>query len=678
MKYKNKKSVNYYGAVYRITDTNKDGYWDRQMVYIGQTIQLLKNRFYVDLNYPHNKYLENAVNRYNKRFKIISIDSEHAQTKGGEFKMEVIKKCHTLRELNQEEITQIKYHKSHIPTYHKYIAGNIIPLYGYNLSKGGGARPYFTGVLHPLYVHINKRLLEDLVNKGYLNYEIAREFNLTRDIINDKIRDLYPNLNSLYDLRVHINAVKQYRERKISVSNESFHMNRIKENYTAIDKVLLEGLLKEDLSSLEIDEIFLKKLVFLGFSKQRICKKIKLGDHACIERIQEIFNFNNFTEFRDMYFLKPRIITILKASIISYNNITQKINTGYKSIKPLNKTSRAGVKASIKRIWNNEFSFYFELFSKHKTRASYEFLKYLNRRFYVYPRINDEFNTILLDSEKNPDEIDCEMLELLIYEGKNIQKISDILRMPYKWTSKWSLRILGMDYTTARDKFYWKAKLYKIIEDHPNIPSCRDIANNLNIAQSNLNSLLNRVFCEELKELGNIDNLIKSIKKSSSPKFRMDPLIFLKEKYIIFFKRKYSVSEISDFLTISRSKIRNDLKEGWNDLYKHSNKDFKNFLCILYEKYSKLPENSRFYNILRNILPSIYQLILNRSKNEFNTRLLSNITPFDRTTLNDYMREIFLPKNIVKIKTLSYNKFPTVYKLTNYGFSLIQSDEIFV
>ena len=58
--------------------------------------------------------------------------------------------------------------------------------------------------------------------------------------------------------------------------------------------------------------------------------------------------------------------------------------------------------------------------------------------------------------------------------------------------------------------------------------------------------------------------------------------------------------------------------------------------------------------------------------------MLSDITPFDRTTLNDYMRDIFLPNNIVKIKVCSYSKFPTVYELTKYGFSLNQSDEFFV
>lgn len=57
---------------------------------------------------------------------------------------------------------------------------------------------------------------------------------------------------------------------------------------------------------------------------------------------------------------------------------------------------------------------------------------------------------------------------------------------------------------------------------------------------------------------------------------------------------------------------------------------------------------------------------------------LSNITPFDRTTINDYMRDIFLPKNIVKIQSYSYSKFPTVYELTKYGFNLNNSVEIFV
>lgn len=670
----------YYGVIYKITDTNKDGYWDYKMVYIGQTIQTLVKRFYADLNYPHNKYLEHAINRYNKKFTIISIDSEHAQTKGGELKIEVIKKCYNLYQLNQEEIKTIMLNKSHIPTYHKYIGGKIIPLYGYNMSKGGGARLSLTGKLHPLYIHIDKSTLENLVIEGFLNNEIASEFDISRDRINEKVRNLYQDkgLNSLYDLRVHLNAIKQYRVRKTSITNESFHMQRIIDHYNTIDHVLLKELLESESSSLEIDEIFLNKLIFLGLSKNQISNKINLGERACIERIQEIFNINNFIEFRDLYFFKPRIVIILKEGFLAFNKITEKFNTGYKSSPPIYKLSTAGIKSPIQRIWNKEYNFYLKQFSEYEKKYSNEFLKFLNRMYYIYPRINAKFVDVLINSEKNPDEIDCDMLKLLIYDGYNIKQISNILKMPYIWTRDWFSRIIRMDYNTARDKFYWRARIYKIIKEKSSIPSQRELSYELNILENNLYKILNRVFNNELKKLGNIKSVFENIKEFFFPNYKENLLNALKNKYIPFLSRKYSISEMYNSLGITEETIRRELKEGWDNLYKSSQNNFKTFIECLYNKYSILPESPRFYQILRAILPSLYMLISRQSKNEFTTRVLSNITPFDRTTLNDYMRDIFLPKNIVKIQSYSYSKFPTVYEMTKYGFNLNNSVEIFV
>ena len=81
-----------YGVIYIIIDTNKDKSLDSIKVYIGQTIQILRKRFYDDLNSPSNKYLKEAIERYNKKFKIFKIDNNHYRTKGGEFTIEVIKK----------------------------------------------------------------------------------------------------------------------------------------------------------------------------------------------------------------------------------------------------------------------------------------------------------------------------------------------------------------------------------------------------------------------------------------------------------------------------------------------------------------------------------------------------------------------------------------------------------
>ncbi len=55
---------NYYGVIYRLIDTANG------LVYIGQTIRTLRDRFKDHLKYPSNKFLKRAFNRYNYNLKI--------------------------------------------------------------------------------------------------------------------------------------------------------------------------------------------------------------------------------------------------------------------------------------------------------------------------------------------------------------------------------------------------------------------------------------------------------------------------------------------------------------------------------------------------------------------------------------------------------------------------------
>lgn len=48
----------FYGVIYKLVDNNTDKSLERKMIYIGQTVQSLKDRFMQHLRDPPNSYFE--------------------------------------------------------------------------------------------------------------------------------------------------------------------------------------------------------------------------------------------------------------------------------------------------------------------------------------------------------------------------------------------------------------------------------------------------------------------------------------------------------------------------------------------------------------------------------------------------------------------------------------------
>jgi predicted DNA-binding protein YlxM (UPF0122 family) len=180
----------YYGIIYRITDTNKDGCLKRKKFYIGRTVQALKERFSKNLRNPPNSFLARAFARYNKKFTIVKNGSINGsmsyRTKGGEFIIEVIKYCINVESINRSEIEEIEHHRSWIPKY-----GNK---YGYNVNRGGGdngiSREGQKGEDHYRWINIDEETLMEYIQNGLLLEEIAGEFGTSTPTIERRIRDL--------------------------------------------------------------------------------------------------------------------------------------------------------------------------------------------------------------------------------------------------------------------------------------------------------------------------------------------------------------------------------------------------------------------------------------------------------------------------------------------------------
>ncbi|MHA1439735.1 MAG: GIY-YIG nuclease family protein [Promethearchaeota archaeon] len=200
----------YYGVIYKITDN------DNGKVYIGQTIQPLRDRFRDHLKSPANQYLARAINRYNRSFRIIKNGIKNGamsyRTQYSEFSIEIIAYASDFFELNKLEKQYIKAYKSHIPTYGEK--------YGYNVQEGGDALTHKSGEDHWRWIIIDEDLLIKYIKKGFLVKEIAAEFGVSIATIERRIRELKDkyNVKNITEARRLFGGSKESTRRRAIIS----------------------------------------------------------------------------------------------------------------------------------------------------------------------------------------------------------------------------------------------------------------------------------------------------------------------------------------------------------------------------------------------------------------------------------------------------------------------------
>ena len=259
----------YYGVIYKLTDTANC------KVYIGQTIQVLRDRFRQHFKGPPNKYLAQAFFRFKKNFKIIENgiinNTMSYRTKGGEFTIAVIEYCADVYSINKAEIRYIEDHKSWIKKYGTK--------YGYNLNRGGGdsgiPKEGQKGEDHWRWIYIDTELLIELVQKGLLLDEIAREFGTSTPTIERRIRDLdhKHGVKNITDARELFGGSEQASIRRGIINKMSYP------NY----KIVLD----EDV----IEQIKLLK------NKKEIQEHLGIGRVQLIEKLNEM-GYNDLDEMR--------------------------------------------------------------------------------------------------------------------------------------------------------------------------------------------------------------------------------------------------------------------------------------------------------------------------------------------------------------------------------------------
>ncbi len=513
---------NYYGVIYKINDTATD------KVYIGQTIRSLRKRFKDHLNYPNNKFLRRAFETYNYELRIqkIPASKECISTTKGEFKMMVIRKCENLKELNEAEKEEIKNHKSCVKDYHSIINGKIIPLYGYNIDRGGrGTFPSY-GPDHPLYLQIKEEPLIELIRKGFFRSEIANEFTVSGTTISRRIYDSWhkEGIKNLEDARKYFGGSELYDLRKNKKIQNAHHMKRILIYYTKIDRILLRGLLNEGLTADEIDDVFLTKLIHKGYVASEIGKKVGLIDSKWMaKRFQHVLDMN-FQEARDEYFFRPRIVYLLKNGVKS-PQLTDFFNKDYKDLKvPIKKFCRKGIYNAMRRIWQRIYD-EFEQRSREegrwdpcrspleKNRLQFtHFYRYLIRIFSLYPKINKELAELLIDSDLSTKEIDQEFLLYLVQTGNSLEEMVNKYKSAYDPFRKWFKKVIGMNYNKAKDQFFWKHKILHLIKKYDPPHAINKIAIKLKASEHTIRTVVRRIWNKELKKMGGIKSLLEYLK----------------------------------------------------------------------------------------------------------------------------------------------------------------------
>ena len=253
----------HYGIIYRLTDTAN------YKVYIGQTIQTLRDRFQQHFKAPPNKYLAQAFFRYKKNFKIVENgiinNTMSYRTKGGEFTIEVIEYCADVFSINKAEIRSIEIYKSWIKKYGIK--------YGYNLNRGGGD----SGIPkegqkredHWRWIYIDIELLIELTQKGLLLDEIAREFGTSTPTIERRFHDLDNRygVKNITKARELFGGTEQASIRR-GIRNRMSHPNyKIVLDEDVIGQIKLLKTKKEIQEALGIGRIqLMKKLNEMGYN----------------------------------------------------------------------------------------------------------------------------------------------------------------------------------------------------------------------------------------------------------------------------------------------------------------------------------------------------------------------------------------------------------------------------
>jgi len=462
---------NHYGVVYLLTDTNIDGALPNKMYYIGVTIRKLRRRFLEHLRSTENKYLEKAFNRYCKKFSVDTITESFSATDGNEFTIEVIDNAKDFIELGEKEISFINKYKTFVYNHFRLINNEFIPLYGYNLTRGGLSKPVLYGFLSPRYIYVPKDEFKKLITLGYRTKEIAREFNIALSTVHAKIIEFWGdqgiiNINS---------ARKAFGGWDVFKSRGNIDVN-------------LEELIQ---------------LIEDGAFMHEICDNLGVSRIAIVNRLEQL-GTSDLTHarfiFGGMEIYKKRLEEIYEQTLIKYGkgelnyqyipipenelkNLIEKGFNEYEIAKKYN-TSNITVRTRVKEHWGLTFFGAVLLFR-------------------IFKMIDESYLETLLRDRLSVEDIERLFYIKLIFEGHTPTSISKYFGFTRTAISNRIKKSLGMSFNDAQDIFFYKPRIIDAIKDGAR--NAVDIANLLDVKSHTVVSHMKKVWHSEFLNLYNSD-----------------------------------------------------------------------------------------------------------------------------------------------------------------------------
>ena len=544
----------FYGVIYKLVDNNTDKSLERKMIYIGQTVQSLKDRFMQHLRDPPNSYFVKALTRYGKKFNVVIIDDDHLITDGGEFSIEVIAKTIDLDDQNAKEVDFIKKHRTCILDYYLIDTnGEIIPQYGYNVNRGGSGRTYLTGIFHYSYKFVDENQLKTLIIEGYTSSELCREFDISFGTLNVKISEFWGNvgISNLTEARLEFRGYDNFKRR---IRNNLVIINKKYIDIIRFLECIENGAIIEDLIqefNVSLRTIY-NRLNLLGYSN--LTEAIEdLGAYELHKARENEYRENSRARGADL----PNYIPVPEESISNF------LIDGLNGPQIVDELEKIGIKISVNALY-------------YKIKEFWGLnIKEAGRIFRTFPRIEQylgkSYIDELINNSTSIEEMDEFYIKKLISIGVSREIVTQLYELSAGSIYGLITECLDINYEYARDLYFWKPWLISTIRNGNSIEEMIQIFSEINAAHTDhaIYGAMFRVWNIEYEEFGRdgrlLHNYLRRIYRTypNIDKFLSNPI------FDSIMNNDYSVKEIDKiflsyliYLGIQKNELMEKLELG--------------------------------------------------------------------------------------------------------------------
>jgi len=513
-KKKNSDSDNFrkdhYGLIYKITNKHNG------KVYIGKTIQTLRRRW--------QQHQTDARLKRKKTFLIFALNKYGINN----FKIEKIEGAYSEKSLNELEMKYIKHYKSNAFRYTN-------PAFGYNMTNGGEVFKILKGEEHPNYSEIDINALIELIQRGYTISEIASELKVGNTVIFNRINEM--GFNNIHEAREVFGSKKLFQLKRTERMRKAAKKREIKPETRELWSQQRKGSGNPNYKIIEREKLINIIKRNRRIKLEDIGRELDISKNTAMVKVRELLNMS-FQEAKNEYYFKPTMIHLIKkgknvkyiSKILGYSNqgrINEKIRDLWSlSFREARRLFRIYPKINnhlLESLIAEECSaedidkiFMTNLVLNYTINKITKLLE-INKDT-IYRRIKDilgfdnlqdarvnlggeeiielfeQLRKLNISKSQKKYQFTKELLLCLVSKGLDLQQIADEIGCSKNTVQNNFKQILKINYSKARDKFYWKP-IFKsfIMKGFSKI----QIAQEINSNPKNVNFLMRRLYGTE-------------------------------------------------------------------------------------------------------------------------------------------------------------------------------------